>query len=185
MRTSWLTAAAVVLVAGGLAAQQPTFKSGAKTVAVFATVTAGGQLVTGLARDEFRSHATTARRSRSPSSRPTSSRSQSSSCSTAAAACGATCGWSKQRPRRSSAQMLPPDKAKIGSFAENVQIDPENFTSEQGGVGRDPADASAAKGTDTAVERHRPGRRRPSSHRMAAASCWSSPTAPTIPETSA
>ena len=25
--------------------------------------------------------------------------------------------------------MLPSDKARIGSFAENVQIDPENFTS--------------------------------------------------------
>ena len=49
-----LTVLALVSLAAGPAAQQPTFKSGARTVAVYATVQDGdGRLVPDLTREQF------------------------------------------------------------------------------------------------------------------------------------
>ncbi len=128
MRNYWLTTAVVVLVAAGLAAQQPTFKSGAKTVAVFATVTAGGEMITGLARDEFevRDNGKT---------QPIivfSTDVQPISVVVMLDRSGSMRGNLRLVEGAAEAfvrEMLPSDKARIGSFAENVQIDPENFTS--------------------------------------------------------
>ena len=128
MRTSWLTAAAVVLVAGGLAAQQPTFKSGAKTVAVFATVTAGGEMITGLARDEFEVRDN----GKTQPITVFSTDVQPISVVVMLDRSGSMRGNLRLVEGAAEAfvrQMLPSDKARIGSFAENVQIDPENFTS--------------------------------------------------------
>jgi Ca-activated chloride channel homolog len=114
-----------------LAQQQPTFKSGTRTVAIYATVTDGqGRLVTDLSRDDFevlednkRQPLTLFSAEIQPISvvimldRSGSQRSNFRLVEVAA----------EEFVRR----MLPDDKARIGSFAERVQIDPPAFTSDQ------------------------------------------------------
>ena len=128
MRNCWLAATAAILIGGGLAAQQPTFKSGAKTVAVFATVTAGGQLITGLGRDEFEVRDN----GKTQPITVFSTDVQPISVVVMLDRSGSMRGNLRLVEGAAEAfvrEMLPSDKARIGSFAERVQMDPEKFTS--------------------------------------------------------
>lgn len=126
------TAAAIAaLLTTSLPAQQQPFKSGTRTVAIYATVTDGqGRLVTDLTRDDFEVFEDNKPQPLSLFSadiQPISvvmmldrSGSQRSNFRLVEAA-------AEQFVRR----MLPDDKARIGSFALRVQIDPAEFTSDQ------------------------------------------------------
>lgn len=122
----------VVVSTGMLAAEQaPTFRSGTDTVSVYATVLDdSGRLVPNLTRDDFtvfdndvpqpirvfdnsvRPITIVMMLDRSGSMRPNFDLEQ-----------------------RAAVQfvthLLPTDKARVGSFSKHVQIDPENFTSDQ------------------------------------------------------
>jgi Ca-activated chloride channel family protein len=130
MQHFWTAAAAVMVVALGVSAQQPTFKSGAKTVAVLATVTADGQLMTGLTRDEFEVRDN----GKTQPITVFSSDVQPISVVVMLDRSGSMRGNLRLVEGAAEAfvrEMLPTDKARIGSFAERVQMDPENFTSDK------------------------------------------------------
>ena len=55
--------------------------------------------------------------------------------------------------------MLPQDKARIGSFAKHIQIDPDDFTSDRDKLLDDPQDRAAARGANAIVERGGPRHR--------------------------
>ena len=115
---------------GALAAfQEPTFKAGNRTVAVYATVTrAEGRLVPDLTRDTFTIFDNSKRQEltlfandiqpitvvilldRSGSMR-------------------ANFTLVEQAAEQFVAAMLPADKARIGSFSNRIQVDPRDFTS--------------------------------------------------------
>ena len=128
---SWLATivllAAAVLHAGG---QQATFTVGNRTVAVYATVTdASGRLVPDLGRDQFQIDDNGKRQEltlfaneiqpitvvmlldRSGSMR-------------------ANFDLVEKAAEQFVAVMLPADKARIGSFADRIQVDPRDFTSD-------------------------------------------------------
>jgi VWFA-related protein len=131
MKAVFVAALGGLLATTLLAQQQPPFKSGTRTVAIYATVTDGqGRLVTDLSRDDFevlednkRQPLTLFSAEIQPISvvvmldRSGSQRSNFRLVEVAA----------EEFVRR----MLPDDKARIGSFAERVQIDPPTFTSDQ------------------------------------------------------
>ncbi|CAN5690359.1 hypothetical protein BH24ACI5_BH24ACI5_11700 [soil metagenome] len=113
------------------AAQQPTFKSGARTVAVYATVTdKDGRLVPDLTRDDFEIR---------DNGRPQpiavfSNEVQPISVVMMLDRSGSmrgNFGLVEAAGEAFIRAMLPADKARIGSFAEKIQIDPENFTGDQ------------------------------------------------------
>ncbi len=131
MKAIGLAALAALAGTSLLAQQQPSFKSGIRTVAIYATVTDGqGRLVTDLTRDDFEvlddnkpQPLTLFSADIQPVSvvvmldRSGSMRSNFRLVEVAA----------EEFIRR----MLPDDKARIGSFAERVQIDPAEFTADQ------------------------------------------------------
>jgi VWFA-related protein len=131
-RRAHLFALGVCLAVGaGLAAsQEPVFKAGNRTVAVYATVTnEGGRLVPDLTRDAFTVYDNGKRQEltlfandiqpitvvmlldRSGSMR-------------------ANFELVEQAAEQFVAAMLPADKARIGSFSNRIQIDPRDFTSD-------------------------------------------------------
>jgi Ca-activated chloride channel family protein len=110
--------------------QQPTFKSGARTVAVYTTVTDDdGRLVTDLARDDFEIYdngklqpitlfaseiqpiTLVMMLDRSGSMRENFS-------------------LVEQAAEAFVRRLLPEDKVRVGSFSETIRIDPEDFTSD-------------------------------------------------------
>ena len=126
-----LTALSVVPLPGRTGAQQPTFKSGARTVAVYATVTdSGGRLVPDLVRDDFE-----VRDSGKP--QPLTVFSSDVQPITVVMLLDRSGSMSRNLQLVEHAAeafvraMLPSDKARIGSFAERIEIHPENFTSSQ------------------------------------------------------
>jgi Ca-activated chloride channel homolog len=131
---AWAAAAALGLVAWPAAIpaqQQPTFKSGAKTVAVYVTVTDGqGRLVPDLTRDDFE-----VRDNGKP--RPIavfSSEVQPVSVVMMLDRSGSmrgNLGLVQAAAEAFVTALQPADKARIGSFAEKIQIDPERFTSDR------------------------------------------------------
>ena len=120
----------VVALAGAVTAQQPTFKSTNRTVAVYATVTdAAGRLVPDLARDQFqvddngkRQELTVFANEIQPITvvmlldRSGSMR--------------ANFDLVEKAAEQFVDVMLPADKARIGSFANRIQVDPSDFTSD-------------------------------------------------------
>ncbi len=121
----------LALFGGTLAAlQEPTFKAGNRTVAVYATVTnAEGRLVPDLARDPFtildngkRQELTLFARDIQPITvvilldRSGSMR--------------ANFTLVEQAAEQFVSDMLPADKARIGSFSNRIQVDPREFTSD-------------------------------------------------------
>ena len=123
----------LALVAGlGFAPQQqPTFKSGTRTVAVYATVTDGsGRLVTDLSQDDFEIK-------ESGKVQPITVFSKEVQPITLVMMLdrsGSMRGNFQLVDRAAEAfvrQLRPEDKARIGSFAEKVQLDPEQFTSDK------------------------------------------------------
>jgi Ca-activated chloride channel homolog len=130
----------VLLHAGGLvmaigitvaARQQAPFKSGARTVAVYATVTdAGGRLVPDLTRDDFEIYD-------NGKLQPISVFASDIQPITIVVMIDRS-GSMKANNRLVEAagvafveRLLPGDKARIGSFAARIQVDPREFTSDK------------------------------------------------------
>jgi Ca-activated chloride channel homolog len=114
-----------------VAQQQPTFKSGAKTVAVYATVTdSKGRLVPDLTRDDFEVRD-------SGKAQPLTVFSADVQPITVVMLLDRS-GSMKTNFRLVEAageafvqRLDPADKARIGSFARKIQIDPPNFTNDR------------------------------------------------------
>jgi Ca-activated chloride channel homolog len=114
------------------ASQQPPFRSGASTVAVYATVTdSTGRLVTSLTRDDFEVYdngklqpLTLFAAETQPISIAIMLDRSGSMKENAALVLAST----EEFVRR----LLPQDKARIGTFATTIHLDPEEFTSDHG-----------------------------------------------------
>jgi Ca-activated chloride channel family protein len=123
-------AVACILVGPTAAQQQPTFKSGARNVAVYATVESKGRLVPDLKQEDFE-----VRDNGKP--RPIavfSSEVQPISVVMMLDRSGSmrgNFGIVQAAGEAFVRALLPSDKARVGSFAEKIQIDPENFTSDK------------------------------------------------------
>src|SRR5688572_26719123 len=133
MRPPTVAALFAVLTAALPAQQQqpPIFKSGARTVAVYATVTdSSGRLVTDLNKEDFEVRD-------SGKVQPIAVFSKEVQPITLVMMLdrsGSMRGNFQLVDQSAEAfvrQLQPADKAKIGSFAEKVQLDPEEFTSDQ------------------------------------------------------
>ena len=126
-----LAAGAVVASTSASQQQQPTFKSGARTVAVYATVESQGRLVPDLTREDFE-----VRDNGKPQPITVfSSEVQPISVVMMLDRSGSMRGNFAVVEAAGEAfvrALLPEDKARVGSFAEKIQIDPENFTSDKG-----------------------------------------------------
>jgi VWFA-related protein len=127
--TFGLVAACCAVVA---AQQQPTFRSGASTVAVYTTVTdSSGRLVPNLSKEDFEIYdngklqpiTLFATETQPISVIVMLDRSGSMKDSFHLVTTGA-----EEFVRR----LLPADKARIGSFATKIQVDPETFTNDRG-----------------------------------------------------
>src|SRR3977135_3586920 len=131
LRITALVAASLVTVIAAPQAQPPSFTSGARTVAVYATVTnAQGRLVPDLSRDEFAVDDNGKRQTltflhneiqpitlvmlldRSGSMKP-------------------NFDLEERAAEAFVRAMLPADKARIGSFGRSSQVDPPEFTSDR------------------------------------------------------
>jgi VWFA-related protein len=128
---SLLVGTALLIGAAGLSATQaPQFRGGTNTVSIYATVVdGGGRLVTDLSRDDFEVFDDGVRQpislfasdlqpitivvmlDRSGSMKPHFVRVQ-------------------EAADTFVGDLLPGDRARIGSFADNIQIDPETFTAD-------------------------------------------------------
>lgn len=124
-------ALALLTVAVAAQQQQPTFKSGARTVAVYATVTdREGRLVPDLTKDDFEVED-------NGKKQPIAIFSNDIQPITVVMMLDRS-GSMKGNFRLVEAAgeafvraLLPGDKARIGSFAEKIQIDPEQFISDK------------------------------------------------------
>jgi VWFA-related protein len=129
--------AAVVSVGGALAvgaalvAQEPTFKAGNRTVAVYATVTsADGRLVPDLTRDAF---------SVLDNGRPQTLTLFSSDLQPItvvmlldrSGSMRGNFGLVQKAAEQFVRVMRPDDKARIGSFSNGIQVDPRDFSSDR------------------------------------------------------
>jgi VWFA-related protein len=130
-RAAVLLTASVGVVTAAPQTQPPSFVAGNRTVAVYATVTnARGRLMPDLTRDDFSIDDNSKKQTltlfaneiqpitlimlldRSGSMKP-------------------NFGLEEQAAEAFVRAMLPADKARIGSFAKNIQVDPEDFTSDR------------------------------------------------------
>ena len=125
---------AAVAVAGAqepTAPTQPTFRSGSRTVAVYATVTdTTGRLITDLTRDDFEIHDNGKKQA------ITLFESGVQPITLVMMIDRSGSMVSAFRLVRSAAEqfvahLLPGDKVRIGSFANRIQLDPRDFTSSQ------------------------------------------------------
>ena len=127
MRLLTLASLFALLVAGTQAVQQPTFKSGAKTVAVYATVTdKDGRLVPDLAQEEFEIRDNGKTQPVAVFSNEVQPISVVIMLDRSGSMRG-NFGLVEAAGEAFVRAMLPADRARIGSFAEKVQIDPETF----------------------------------------------------------
>jgi VWFA-related protein len=120
-----------VVLGAAVAAQQPTFKTGTRTVAVYATVTdRDGRLAPDLTREDFEVKD-------SGKVQPIavfSNEVQPIRVVMMLDRSGSMRGNFRLVEAAGEAfvrALLPDDKARIGSFAETIQIDPEEFTSDK------------------------------------------------------
>src|SRR5688500_9856889 len=121
--------AAIALLAAP--AQQPTFKSGARTVAVYATVTdRDGRLVPDLAQTDFEIRDNGKAQPIAVFSNEVQPISVVLMLDRSGSMRG-NFGLVEAAGEAFIRALLPADKARVGSFAETVQIDPETFTSDQ------------------------------------------------------
>ena len=113
------------------AQQQPTFKSGVRTVAVYATVQAqGGRLVPDLTREDFEVKDSGKVQPISIFSSETQPINVVLMLDRSGSMQG-NFGLLEAAAQSFVRRLNPDDKARIGSFAEKIQIDPEGFTSNQ------------------------------------------------------
>jgi VWFA-related protein len=123
--------ATTLAVTVGFAAQQPTFRSGARTVAVYATVTdKDGRLIPDLERDVFE-----VRDSGKPQPLTVFSREvQPITVVTMLDRSGSmrgNVGLVEKAAEEFVRRLGPDDKARIGTFAERIEIQPEEFSSDR------------------------------------------------------
>ena len=118
-----------LLVDGGIAASQQPFKSGASTVAVYATVTDGaGRLVGDLTRDQFEV---------TDDGRPQTIVTFANDIQPItvvmmldrSGSMVGNFGLVEQAAEAFVERLLPADKARIGSFSNRIEVDPQSFTS--------------------------------------------------------
>src|SRR5262245_23478275 len=127
----WLTAAGLVAALGAAIAGAPqtTFKAGTRTVAVYATVTDGtGRLVPDLSRDDF----IVEDEGRRQTLTVFDNQLQPITIVVLLDRSGSMEGnfdLVREAAEVFVAQLLPRDKAKIGSFSNRIQVDPSEFTS--------------------------------------------------------
>ena len=121
---------AIALVASS-AAQQPTFKSGARTVAVYATVQdRDGRLIPDLSRELFEVRDNGKPQPITVFSNEVQPISVVMMLDRSGSMRG-NFGLVQAAGEAFVRKLLPADKARIGSFAEKVEIHPEGFTSSQ------------------------------------------------------
>jgi Ca-activated chloride channel homolog len=131
MKAAIVAAIPALLATSLLAQQQPAFKSGIRTVAIYATVTDGqGRLVTDLAREDFE-----VLEDNKPQPLTLFSADIQPISVVMMLDRSGSMKWNFRLVEVAAEEfvkrMLPDDKARIGSFAERVQIDPAEFTSDQ------------------------------------------------------
>jgi VWFA-related protein len=131
MKAVTTAAIAALLTASLPAQQQPPFKTGIRTVAIYATVTDGqGRLVTDLTRDDFE-----VLEDNKPQPLTLFSADIQPISVVMMLDRSGSMKWNFRLVEVAAEQfvrrMLPDDKARIGSFADRVQIDPQEFTSDQ------------------------------------------------------
>jgi Ca-activated chloride channel homolog len=131
MKAVTAAAIAALLTASLPAQQQPPFKTGIRTVAIYATVTDGqGRLVTDLTRDDFE-----VLEDNKPQPLTLFSADIQPISVVMMLDRSGSMKWNFRLVEAAAEQfvrrMLPDDKARIGSFADRVQIDPPEFTSDQ------------------------------------------------------
>ena len=152
------TLCALGVLCGSVAGQQQTpFKSGASTVAVFATVTdSTGRLVPDLTKDDFEIYD-------NGKLQPLTLFATETQPITVVVMLDRS-GSMKESfnlvigGRRGVRQrLLPADKARIGSFATKIQIDPEEFTSDRKKLIDILRARAPARRTDAALERGQHG----------------------------
>lgn len=131
MRLFTVASLLAAIVATASASQQPTFKSGARTVAVYATVTdKDGRLVPDLTREDFEIRDSGKFQPISVFSNEVQPISVVIMLDRSGSMRG-NFGLVEAAGEAFVRAMLPADKARIGSFAEKVKIDPETFTSDK------------------------------------------------------
>jgi Ca-activated chloride channel family protein len=113
------------------APQQPTFRSGSRTVAVYVTVTdPQGRLVTNLTQDDFDIYDN----GKKQTITLFESGVQPITLVMMLDRSGSMAGnfrLVRSAAEQFVAQLIPGDKARIGSFADRIQLDPRDFTSSQ------------------------------------------------------
>lgn len=133
MKNNGLGAALIALlaVASLAATQQPTFKSGARTVAVYATVTdKDGRLVPDLTQEDFEIRDNGKTQPIAVFSNEVQPISVVMMLDRSGSMRG-NFGLVEAAGEAFIRALLPADKARIGSFAEKVQIDPETFINDK------------------------------------------------------
>ena len=160
--------------------QQPTFRSGTKTVAVYATVSENnGRLVPDLTRDDFEIREDGKVRPLTifaSEDQPITIVVMLDKSGSMRASYGLVRAGAEAFVRRLTAG----DKARIGTFSSKVVMEPEDFTNNQDGLDPHPALGRSAGRADAAVERRQRGDRRAARRSRDGASSCCSPTAPTI-----
>lgn len=113
------------------AAQQPIFKTGARTVALYATVTDGqGRLVPDLAREDFEVYDNGTLQPLTVFSNDIQPITVVMMLDRSGSMQG-NFGLVEAAGEAFVRRLQPADKARIGSFAASIQIDPQDFTSDQ------------------------------------------------------
>lgn len=126
-----LTIAGAPFSASRQEAQQTPFKSGAKTVAVYATVTdADGRLVPDLSREDFEVYDNGKLQPLAVFSNEIQPITVVVMLDRSGSMRG-NFGLVEKAGEAFVRRLLPGDRARIGSFASRIQIDPEDFTSDQ------------------------------------------------------
>jgi Ca-activated chloride channel family protein len=129
MRSSFTVPAVAFAITTLLAQQQPTFKSGAETVAVYTTVTdSTGRLVPDLTKDDFEIYDDGKRQAITLFE----SGQQPITVVVMLDRSGSMAGnfnLVRAAAEQFVTDLQPGDKARIGSFADRIQVDPREFTS--------------------------------------------------------
>jgi Ca-activated chloride channel homolog len=114
-----------------LTGQEPTFKTGVRTVAIYATVTeAGGRLVTGLERDTFEVYDNGKRQELTVFANDVQ-RITIIMMLDRSGSMRRNFRLVEEAAEALVEQFLPADQARIGSFAGRIQVDPREFTSDR------------------------------------------------------
>ena len=131
MRIPILVATGALAAATLAAQQQPTFKSGARTVAIYATVTEkSGRLVPDLTKDDFEVKEDGKPQPITNFSNEVQPISVVMMLDRSGSMRG-NFGLVEAAGEAFVRALLPEDKARIGSFAEKIQIDPDTFTGDK------------------------------------------------------